>query len=189
MSSAPSSLPTHASTLIGEARAGHRLRVLPWLLVVIGATASFHGQPAQSGVTWHDLGEFAAVEGRAWADTKAKFHRLPARAEGKVSDTVWRLSQDSAGLRLRFVTDADTIHVRWKVLRPERKAMTHMPATGVSGLDLYVRDAGSWRWLAVARPADKNEDEQVLVQGLSKNTREYLLYLPLYNGLESVHIG
>ena len=32
-------------------------------------------------------------------------------------------------------------------------AMPHMPATGVSGVDLYVRaDDGHWRWLANGRP-------------------------------------
>ena len=64
-----------------------------------------------------------------------------------------------------------------------------MPATGVSGLDLYVRDAGVWRWLAVGRPADAGENERMLFQGLSKEKREYMLYLPLYNGIESIQIG
>lgn len=191
MSSIPCPLRSYLKPArVKGARAFKRGRVLTWLLLgASGVTASLQGQPLAPAVTWHDLGEFAPVEGRAWTDTKAKFHRLPAHAEGKVRDNVWRLSQDSAGLRLRFVTDAEAIHVRWKVLRPDQKAMTHMPATGVSGLDLYVRDAGNWRWLAVGRPAEKGDDERVLVQGLNKESREYLLYLPLYNGLESVHIG
>ena len=40
---------------------------------------------------------------------------------------------------------------RW-TLRKKRLAMEHMPATGVSGLDLYVRLENAWRWLAVGQP-------------------------------------
>ena len=60
-----------------------------------------------------------------------------------------------------------------------------MPATGVSGLDLYARADGVWRWLATARPT-KQENTVLLTSGLPAGKREYLLYLPLYNGVKSV---
>ena len=48
----------------------------------------------------------------------------------------------------------------------ESLAMAHMPATGVSGLDLYVNTADSgWRWLAVAMP-QAQENEVTLCSGL-----------------------
>jgi hypothetical protein len=65
-----------------------------------------------------------------------------------------------------------------------------MPATGVSGLDLYVKDArGTWKWLAVGRPTKFPINSVTLVKNLPEGTREYLLYLPLYNGVASVEIG
>ncbi len=68
-------------------------------------------------------------------------------------------------------------------------AMPHMPATGVSGLDLYVKSAdGRWRWLAVGFP-NAQTNEVRLVAGLPKGQREYLLYLPLYNGVSAVALG
>jgi hypothetical protein len=58
----------------------------------------------------------------------------------------------------------------------------------VSGLDLYVRHEGQWRWLACGRPAAQTNTAR-LVSGLPAGQREYLLYLPLYNGVSSVEIG
>lgn len=135
---------------------------------------------------WRDARELG-VEGKGWTDTKSFYDRLPARAENSVRPSVWNLSQDSAGMSVRFVTDATTIAARWN-LRRSNLAMPHMPATGVSGLDLYVKEQGRWHWLGNGRP-EKQSEEKVLVQGLKPGRREYLLYLPLYNGVEQVSLG
>lgn len=139
-----------------------------------------------ANVRWHDMAKFN-IEGKGWTATKRTYDRLPASAEGVVREPVWDLSQDSAGLRYRFITDADSIHARWK-LHKSRLAMSHMAATGVSGLDLYVRAGDKWRWVAVGRP-EQVTSESALVTGMKRDAREYLLYLPLYNGVDSVEIG
>jgi len=41
---------------------------------------------------------------------------------------------------VRFQTDATSIHVHYQ-LHKDRLSMPHMPATGVSGIDLYARNA------------------------------------------------
>jgi len=136
---------------------------------------------------WTDI-RTLGVEGQGWSETKAPFDRLPAKAEGKVRGAVWNLSRNSAGMHVRFVTDATTIHARWAVTSANL-AMPHMAATGVSGLDLYVKDdQGNWRWLAVGRPTQRTNTAQ-LVTGLSPGRREFLVYLPLYNGTEFAEIG
>lgn len=140
-------------------------------------------------VRWHDLTTALPVEGAGWTETARRFDRLPARAESAVRPEVWTLSQDSAGLQLRFVTDATTLRVRWKLKRSDRLAMSHMAATGVSGLDLYVRDVDRWQWLAVARPESATQNERTLIDGLAPGRREFLLYLPLYNGVDRVELG
>ena len=66
--------------------------------------------------------------------------------------------------------------------------MAHMPATGVSGLDLYVKERGRWHWVGNGRPA-KAVEEKILVKGLKPARREYVLYLPLYNGVNEMKIG
>lgn len=163
------------------------------LLVTTGATAGEVIDPAQakreegSSVLWYDL-KALDIEGQGWKDIKAPYDRLPAKAEGVVRAPVWSLSRQSAGICARFVTDATTIHARWTLIS-SRLEMVHMPATGVSGLDLYVKtEDGVWRWLAIGRPTQQT-NSVALVSGIPAGKREYLLYLPLYNGVSSVEIG
>ncbi|MDD4102884.1 MAG: SGNH/GDSL hydrolase family protein [Kiritimatiellae bacterium] len=139
------------------------------------------------GVRWHDIRQLG-VEGQGWTDVASPYDRLPQKAKGVVRDAVWNLSRDSAGMAVRFITDATKIHARW-ALTKANLAMPHMPATGVSGLDLYARDSrGVWRWVANGRPTGQT-NTIVLVEGIKPGSREYLLYLPLYNGVTSVEIG
>lgn len=145
----------------------------------------------RDGVRFVDARDFG-VEGQGWpaADFAAPFDRLPAKAQEKVRPDVWNLSRHSAGLCVRFVADTPAIHARW-TLTSDSLAMPHMPATGVSGLDLYARDdAGHWRWVACATPNKAGvEQGGVVVDGLAPGKREWLLYLPLYNGVASLEIG
>ncbi len=140
-------------------------------------------------ILWYDI-RALGVEGQGWTDTKSPFDRLPAKAEGVVREPVWNLSRSSAGLAVRFVTEATTLQARWS-LTSTNLALPHMPATGVSGLDLYVRQDGQWHWLGAGRPSPAKGQTQsaTLVTGLPMGRREFLLYLPLYNGVTSVEIG
>jgi lysophospholipase L1-like esterase len=64
-----------------------------------------------------------------------------------------------------------------------------MPATGVSGIDLYSKnDRGEWRWLTVGQPKEQSNNIE-LIAGLPGDAREFLLYLPLYNGVSELKIG
>jgi hypothetical protein len=162
--------------------------------VVALVAAATAGAPAvapqaDAGVAWHDVSTWD-IEGRLWADEPRSRHfdRFPAAAEATVPGPVWKLSRDSAGMVARFRTDATTIRVRITLLKPKLE-MPHMPATGVSGVDLYARDAnGAWRWVAATKP-ERQEFEAALVSGLAPGSREYAAYLPLYNGVESLEIG
>ncbi|MBN2508422.1 MAG: SGNH/GDSL hydrolase family protein [Verrucomicrobia bacterium] len=167
-----------------------RFLVLCCLAALLGA-ASCTCLCAQSApapaLVWTDV-RALGVEGQGWCDTRAPFDRLPAKAEGVVRSAVWELSRHSAGLCVRFVTDGSEIHARW-VLTSSRLAMPHMAATGVSGVDLYVKtERGRWRWLAVGRP-ERQTNAVRLVGELPPGRREYLLYLPLYNGTHWAELG
>ncbi len=143
----------------------------------------------QAELAWHDVTTWG-VEGRGWESLERKryFDRLPAKAEGVVRKAVWDLSRHSAGMAVRFRTDASTIHIDYQLLN-SNLAMPHMPATGVSGIDLYGQAGdGSMRWVEVVRPTNQHM-KTVLVRGLDPGPRQYLMYLPLYNGVESLKIG
>mgnify|MGYP002623244755 CR=1 FL=1 len=177
---------------------------LPALLLFVVCSSAYAQTPAakstaaaaavkEPALVWHAVGTGSwDVEGRAWAAEPRKryFDRLPAAAEGKVPDAVWNLSRDSAGMVARFKTDADTIWVDYTLLTA-RMNMAHMPATGVSGIDLYARDeqdGGKWKWVQVSRPAGQHV-RAALITGLRPGMREYAAYLPLYNGIEKLSLG
>ncbi len=165
------------------------LRPFPHFVAVVLFSLVARGATTPAAATWRPLDTWP-IEGKGWEDTKARYDRLPAKAEKIVRAPVWNLATNSAGLRVRFVTDATEIRARWRVRDAARTALPHMPATGVSGLDLYVRDAGEWRWVGAGRPGSDASHEATLARGLAAGPRrEFLLYLPLYNGVESVELG
>ena len=98
-------------------------------------------------VVWHDVRDWG-VEGRGFSDTESYFDRLPARAKDVVRKEVWNLSRDSTGMSADFEAETDAVYVRYELNKP-RIAMPHMPATGVSGVDLYGRVNDRWHWLQV----------------------------------------
>ena len=166
-----------------------------WIAVPPGlAQDSAKGVPvakkaAEPALTWHDVTQWGA-EGRAFIDLPRQrwFDRFPSVAEGKVTDAVWRLSRNSAGMMVRFKTDATRIWADYTLLS-ERIAPPNITAIGASGIDLYARDdSGKWRWVGVTRP-DKKIVRQQIIEGLAPKFREYAAYLPLYNGIESLSLG
>ncbi len=167
------------------------ISLLCWSITIF---VSGHAQGADEvpsteaeGIRWYDIRELG-VEGQGFTDVKSPFDRLPSRAEGVVRDAVWGLSRHSAGLAVRFETDSPEIRASWTLLSGNL-AMPHMPATGVSGLDLYATDdQGRWKWVANGRPADV-KNTATLASGLPSGRRQYLVYLPLYNGVTEVKLG
>ena len=160
-------------------------------LAAAGAAFAQQQQAAEPEIEWIDAKKLT-VEGLGFADLKSPYDRLPARAEGVVREAVWNLSRNSAGVAVRFFANSPVLHARWTRIK-KNLAGPNMTGIGASGLDLYTRTSlpgGTWRWLAVGTPkaADVTTDA-ALVQGIPEGEREYLLYLPLYNGVTSVEIG
>jgi lysophospholipase L1-like esterase len=142
-------------------------------------------KPVSEGpIDWYDCKELG-VEGKGWTDTPSYYNRLPARVQGKTSPTVWNLGHNSAGLCVRFTTDAPSIEVRWTVLSSQLGSQ-HMAATGVSGVDFYVKlKDGRWQFAGNGRPDHMTNS----VHFEAPPGQQYLLYLPLYNNVKSIEIG
>jgi len=66
------------------------------------------------------------VQGRWWNDElRSNYHRMPDRAKESVRAAVWNLSRQSAGLSIKFHTNAPSVKVRYKVTGG--LSMFHMP--------------------------------------------------------------
>lgn len=162
--------------------------IISCLVLAVAATCAA-GDPAPAEAkapdNWQSLAEY--LEGRGWQNTPSPFARLPVTAQAAAPKSVWSLGGQSAGLCAHFMTGASSFKVRW-TLTSTNLSMPHMPATGVSGVDLYARDAaGSWTWIANGRPAAATNT--ATFSGVSGNPCECLLYLPLYNGVGALEVS
>lgn len=140
----------------------------------------------QDGYIWYEpLESINRLEGQGWGNMG--YNRLPDKAEKIVRDQVWRLSKNTAGLGIRFETDADSICVRYQV--EGNLAMNHMPATGVSGVDMYVKAKGSWLWVRGRRKFDDVIRYEFALDALTYRVYEHQLLFPLYNTVKNLKIG
>lgn len=145
-----------------------------------------YAQKAAS-LTWHDpLKTITKIDGQGWENIA--YTRLPNIAEKSVRGPVWSLSRNSAGLSIRFTSNTETIKVEYTV--GGDIAMHHMPATGVSGVDLYGKnDAGNWQWYRGKYTFSDPISFSFKTAGSPISGREYQLYLPLYNSVKNLKIG
>lgn len=150
---------------------------------------------AQSNIgfkSWNPVNDtLNVIQGRGWSKGfKSDYDRLPASAEKQVRKAVWNLAENSAGLTLRFRTNAENIVVNFAVKGALQ--MPHMPATGVSGVDLYAKDLnGKWLWCAGKFSFGDTISyrfNQISGNDQHLKDREYTLYLPLYNSVSWLEI-
>ena len=136
---------------------------------------------------WHDPLEILnKIDGQGWSNMS--YNRFPDTAENLVRKPVWGLSRHAAGLSIRFISDADNIQIKYEV--NGNIAMNHMPATGVSGVDLYGKNAkGKWLWYRGLHAFGDTITSKYKTQNNQKTNREYQLYLPLYNNCKKLKVG
>lgn len=129
-----------------------------------------------------------AFEGQ---ERESFYHRLPKKSEDVVRGDVWYLSKSAAGESVVFTTDSENITVRYTVT--QGFDMPHMPATGVSGVDLYTHDRnGGDVWLTGKYHfSDTVTFRFGPIDILDKPTdaQRYTLFLPLYNEVSWMEIG
>ncbi|HDZ14244.1 MAG TPA: hydrolase, partial [Pricia sp.] len=100
---------------------------------------------------------------------------------------VWELSKHAAGLGVHFETDSDTLVIQYQV--DGNLAMDHMPSTGVSGVDLYVKNNDEWLWARGQRSFNDTIRFMFSLDALPKVGKEYQLLFPLYNNIKNLRIG
>lgn len=131
---------------------------------------------------------FFMLEGTQIPDSlkENRYDRLPLSYKEMVRKPVWELSKASAGLSIRFLSNSSSISVKWTLLN--NNSMNHMADTGIKGVDLYFNNKGNWQYLNTARPSNI-ENEFRLIKDMPVEMREFKMYLPLYDGVESIEIG
>jgi lysophospholipase L1-like esterase len=149
-------------------------------LLALFALLSVRGQ-----YVYHDASIFPLL-GKATEQTATRYERLPDSLRFLSRPPLWDLGQNSAGLALRFRSNSTAIAARWDLLL--NRSMNHMTDTGIKGLDLYCLEDGKWIFVNSGRPTGQC-NEATIIARMSPEDREYMLYLPLYDGVAALSIG
>ena len=139
-----------------------------------------------NGVKWID-GRYLPLEGRAFNDTEHYYDRLPANVTTNVNGGVRGMKHHTSGMLFRFSTDSKHLWFRWTPYSANL-AMGHMPATGVSGIDIYRFDKERGKWLYVKTGRIDNPEGGAVDLAWKPGT-PCLVNLPLYNGIKEFTLG
>ncbi len=115
---------------------------------------------------------------------KDGYYRLPHAVAAKANDGVQWLNQNTAGGRVRFVTDADRV-----VLRAAMRAVTGMPhfaLTGSAGFDLYADGVYCGTFVPPLELKTGYTSELPVGNG---GLREFTVHFPLYSGVVKLELG
>ena len=146
-----------------------------------GISSVCNAQEKAKGPVYTDAAQFPL-----YGNTSERYGRLPQSFEGVVRKPIWRLGSNSAGLFIRFRTNSTSVHLKWT---PKRDyTMTHMTDTGTKGLDLYCLTEDGWRYVRCGKPNGKTSTMKA-IENMTKEDREFMLYLSLYDGVSSLEIG
>lgn len=127
---------------------------------------------------------------KGFTDTETPYTRIPKYLKDSVRPDLWNRQQCSSGLGIRFASDSKRIGVRYTLLWDTH--MFHMADTGLKGTDLYIlTDDGRWEYVNTNRPIanDKKECEKIFVENLDGKMHEFLIYLPLYDGVTKMDVA
>ena len=146
---------------------------------------------------WHSpmVGNDPFICGRAWnQEIGHEYSRLPERLRGNVSEAVWKLSRQSAGMSVRFLTNSSNITVRYKL--QERSKTVDMSKLLTDGVDLYATNAeGVTHWIGSHQQWKFSSDSVEMRFGpiVNKVRRKsgllFTLYLPAYSHINNLEIG
>jgi len=163
-----------------------KLKLLLQITLILLFAPSLGKAQKPENMKYTDAGELMLL-GKGFENTESYYTRLPSDQKGEIRPEVWSLGKNSAGLAVRFSSNSTAIAVKWTVMN--NFSMNHMPDTGIKGVDLYsLNEDGKWYYMGTGRPTGK-DNSSVLISHMDSRQREYIAYLPLYDGTVSVGIG
>ena len=155
--------------------------IIAFMVVMFVATASES--------VYYDARNYEII-GTLAPDASQPFSRLPDSLKDTIRKEVWDLGLNSAGIAIRFSTDTKTMRVRWK--SHNKFNMNHMTPIGIRGLDLYtLQEDSTWTFVNSGRPSlsSATTTARLATAIPESGLREYMLYLSLYDGVDSLEIG
>ena len=121
-----------------------------------------------------------------------RFVRMPSAIADKVSEGVSALNAQTTGGRIRFSTDAQKISVN--VTYDSLNEMSNMPLTGSAAFVLIAETENGFEHVHTFFPRNTVYEESAktgysMTGYLCGKMKNYILFFPLYNGVDSLKIG
>lgn len=113
-----------------------------------------------------------------------KYRRMPENVARQVSDGVYVLHTNTAGGRVRFVTDSPYIAIYAKM--DGLGKMAHFPLTGSIGFDLY---ADNYYVKTFVPEFDIKDGYESIMEFGKGEKREITINFPLYSNVNELYIG
>lgn len=139
--------------------------------------------PATVPLIYHNAFDFE-IMGR-YHDEK-NFNRIDTNCQRTVRPMVWAISKNSAGISVRFRTNSTALSIKWKLTG--NASLRNMSKVGVSGVDVYCYVKNAWQFINTGIPGAVMNDASIITQ-MDTTTKEFLVNLPLYDGVDFVEIG
>lgn len=162
------------------------------LISILSAICIICSFGAMAEVKYYDARNYPLF-GKGIEDSASKwdYSRLPDSITPILErPALMEMAECSAGMFIRFRSESPSISTKWK--STHQCLMNHQTPTGTRGLDLYVLedDGKTWTFVNSARPNPWNANTEVTIIGnMDPKMREYMLYLSLYDGVDSLYIG
>jgi hypothetical protein len=111
------------------------------------------------------------------------YRRMPESVAKEVSQGVFALSTNTAGGRIRFITDSPFVAINTKL--PSVCRMNHMAYTGIHGFDMYL----GTEYAGTFRPKIDSDTVDNILNHPKSLTAVTTVNMPLYNNVKDVYIG
>ena len=145
----------------------------------------YTSQQAQSPLQYHTIDNLSIL-GRAFPN-QTFYQRFPDNLASLLREPVWQLSKNSTGIAIYFETNSKQISAKWKT--GATTSFPHVANTLVKGLDLYALDHDQWYYVGIGKPNHPVYQEASIVKDLNGSLKQYVLYLPDYETIDSLFIG
>ncbi|NML20247.1 hydrolase [Pseudoflavitalea sp. G-6-1-2] len=119
--------------------------------------------------------------------TDSCFQRIDSAEAAPMPMAVRSLAKQSAGIAVLFETNSTTIRAKWKL--SGEVYLSNMTPIAHSGLDLYCFRNNKWQYVNVGKPAKGIDQEQRIIENMDNSTKQFMIYLPLYNSINDLQIG
>jgi len=119
-----------------------------------------------------------------------KFRRLPENVAKSVNDGVVYLHSNTAGGRIRFITNSKYIAIH-ALMNPENLGrMSHFPLTASTGFDMYIKEDSRMVYKKTfIPPYDVSDTLEGIFETDCSDEKEITINMPLYSDVLKVYIG